>query len=113
LIVSDDDITGTFAFFRAFTDHRCDPALTPAQIGDTWLNYIIKDRTILWWGGIGISTEHTAWHRLASGVPAPESGSIARNGRTVAEQIGAQIFIDAWGLLNPGDPERAADFARR
>lgn len=113
LIVPDDDITGTFTFFRAFTDRGCDPALTPAQIGDTWLNYIIKDRTILWWGGIGISTEHTAWHRLASGVPAPESGSIARNGRTVAEQIGAQIFIDGWGLLNPGDPERAADFARR
>jgi ADP-ribosylglycohydrolase len=113
LIVADDDVTGTFTFFRAFTDNHCDAGLTPAQIGDAWLNYIIEGRTILWWGGIGISTEHTAWHRLASGVQAPESGSIARNGRTVAEQIGAQIFIDAWGLLNPGDPERAADFARR
>ena len=31
----------------------------------------------------------------------------------VAEQIGAQIFIDGWAMVCPGDPERAADFARR
>src|SRR5690606_5661944 len=30
-----------------------------------------------------------------------------------AEQIGAQIFIDAWAMLAPGDPEKAADWARR
>ena len=35
------------------------------------------------------------------------------NGKTVAEQIGSQIFIDGWGMIVPGDPERAADFARR
>lgn len=113
LVVTDDDITGTFTFFRALTDRGCAPGLTPAQIGETWLNYIVENRTILWWGGIGLSTEHTAWCRLASGVPAPESGSAARNGTVVSEQIGSQIFIDAWGLANPGDPERAADFARR
>jgi hypothetical protein len=28
--------------------------LTPAQIGQTWLNYIIERRTILWWGGWAI-----------------------------------------------------------
>ena len=113
LVVSDDDISGTFGFFRALTDRGCPPGLTSAQIGETWLNYIIENKTILWWGGIGFSTEHTAWCRLASGVSAPASGSIALNGSTVAEQIGSQIFIDAWGLANPGDPERAADFARR
>jgi hypothetical protein len=31
----------------------------------------------------------------------------------VAEQIGAQIFIDGWGMISPGDPEQAADLARR
>lgn len=113
LIVADDDITGTFTFFRALTDRGCPPGLTPAQIGETWLNYIVENRTILWWGGVGLSTEHTAWCRLSSGIPAPESGSAALNGTLVSEQIGAQIFIDAWGLANPGDPERAADFARR
>ena len=113
LVVTDDDITGTFTFFRALTDRGCPPALTPAQIGETWLNNIVESRTILWWGGVGLSTEHTAWCRLASGIAAPESGSAARNGTLVSEQIGAQIFIDAWGLANPGDPERASDFARR
>lgn len=113
LIVSDDDITGTFTFFRALTDRACDATLTAAQIGETWLNYIIENKTILWWGGIGLSTEHTAWCRLASGISAPASGSASLNGMTVAEQIGSQIFIDAWGLVNPGDPKRAADFAER
>ena len=44
---------------------------------------------------------------------APASGSIALNGQVVAEQIGAQIFIDGWGMIAPGDPEQAADLARR
>lgn len=114
LIVTDDDITGTFTFVRALADHGSDAErLTPADIGHTWLNYILPHRTILWWGGIGISTEHTAWHHLRSGVPAPRSGSIALNGTTVAEQIGAQIFIEGWGLLCPGDATLAASLAAR
>ena len=113
LVVTDDDVSGTFTFLRALPDHGNDPDLTPEQIGKTWLNYLIDRRTILWWGGIGNSTEHTAYLRLKSGVPAPASGSIALNGTTVAEQIGSQIFIDGWGMIVPGDPERAADFARR
>lgn len=113
LIVTDDDISGTFTFLRALPDYGNDPRLTPEQIGQTWLNYIIENRTILWWGGMGMSTEHTAYLRLKRGIKAPESGSAALNGRTVAEQIGAQIFIDGWGMICPGDPERAADFARR
>ncbi len=113
LIVADDDISGTFTFVRALEDYGYDPGLTSKQIGQTWLNYIIENRTILWWGGMGSSTEHTAFLRLKKGISAPESGSAALNTKIVAEQIGAQIFIDAWGLLNPNDPERAADFARR
>jgi ADP-ribosylglycohydrolase len=113
LVVTDDDVSGTFTFLRALPDHGNDPDLTPEQIGNTWLNYLIERRTILWWGGIGNSTEHTAYLRLKSGIPAPASGSIALNGKTVAEQIGSQIFIDGWGMIVPGDPERAADFARR
>jgi len=31
----------------------------------------------------------------------------------VAEQIGAQIFIDGWAMVAPGDPELAAELARR
>ena len=113
LIVTDDDISGTFTFVRALEDYGCDPDLTPAQIGQTWLNYLIENRTVLWWGGLGNSTEHTAYLRLRDGIPAPRSGSMATNGQVVAEQIGAQIFIDGWAMVCPGDPERAADFARR
>jgi ADP-ribosylglycohydrolase len=113
LIVTDDDISGTFTFIRALEDYEYDRNVTPAQIGQTWLNYLIEERTILWWGGLGNSTEHTAYLRLKHGHKAPESGSIGLNGRVVAEQIGAQIFIDGWAMVAPGDPAYAADLARR
>jgi ADP-ribosylglycohydrolase len=113
LIVSDDDISGTFSFLRAMPDYGNTLALTAAQIGQTWLNYLIEKQTILWWGGMGNSTEHTAYLRLKAGIQAPQSGSIALNGQVVAEQIGAQIFIDGWGMICPGDPAQAAELARR
>ena len=113
LISIDDDINGTFTFLRALQDYGYRRDLTPAQIGHTWLNYIIERRTILWWGGLGHSTEHTAYLRLKSGIEAPCSGSISENGKVVAEQIGAQIFVDGWAMVAPGDPGLAADLARR
>jgi ADP-ribosylglycohydrolase len=111
LIVTDDDITGTFTFLRALPDYDHQRDLTPAQIGQTWLNYLIERQTILWWGGMGNSTEHTAYVRLKHGITAPRSGSIALNGKVVAEQIGAQIFIDGWALVAPGNPTLAAELA--
>ena len=112
LIVPDDDISGTFIFFRALEDNGFPANISSESIGKTWLNYIIEDKTILWWGGLGRSTEHTAFLRLKEGVPAPASGSIALNGKAMAEQIGAEIFIDTWAMVNPGDPERAVTMAR-
>lgn len=113
LVVTDDDISGTFTFLRALPDYGNTLDLTPAQIGQSWLNYLIEKRTILWWGGMGNSTEHTAFMRLKHGIKAPESGSIALNGKVVAEQIGSQIFIDGWAMVSPGDPERAVALAGR
>ncbi|KPV49605.1 crystallin, partial [Kouleothrix aurantiaca] len=113
LIVTDDDITGTFTFLQALPDYGNSRALSAAQIGQSWLNYILENRTILWWGGLGKSTEHTAFLRLSAGIPAPRSGSIALNGSTIAEQIGAQIFIDGWAMVAPGDPALAAELAGR
>jgi ADP-ribosylglycohydrolase len=113
LIVTDDDISGTFTFLRALPDYGNPRDLTPAQIGQTWLNYLIERQTTLWWGGMGNSTEHTAYMRLKNGIAAPDSGSIATNGPIVAEQIGAQIFIDGWAMVAPGDPALAADLAKR
>ncbi len=112
LIVADDDISGTFAFFRAIADNGFKKDTTAEEFGKTWLNYIIENKTILWWGGLGRSTEHTAFLNLKNGIEAPMSGSIEVNGKTLAEQIGAQIFIDAIAMACPNDPELAVKLVR-
>ncbi|KAL7619398.1 hypothetical protein AAE478_009937 [Parahypoxylon ruwenzoriense] len=119
LVVTDDDVSGTFAFVRALEEHPLatyssgagGSPVSAEQIGKTWLNTVILRRSVFWWGGRGVSTEHTAYLNLQRGIPAPRSGAIATNGRTVAEQIGAQIFIDGWALVAPGKPELAAKLA--
>jgi ADP-ribosylglycohydrolase len=112
LVVTDDDVAGTFTFIRALEDYGIKADLSAEEIGKAWLNYIVEQRSILWWGGNGNSTEHTAWLNLKRGVAAPASGSIETNGQTVAEQIGAQIFIDGWALVAPRQPELAARLAK-
>jgi len=111
LVVTDDDIAGTFTFLRALSDYGNSKDISISQIGQTWLNYLIENRTIIWWGGLGTSTEHTAYLRLKNGIKAPQSGSISTNGKTVAEQIGAQIFIDGWAMVAPGEPDLASELA--
>jgi ADP-ribosylglycohydrolase len=113
LVVSDDDISGTLTFIRGLEDSGLYKDTPTEAFGDLWLNYLIEHQTVLWWGGMGRSTEHTAWLRLQAGYKAPQSGSIGLNGRVVAEQIGAQIFIDAFGMVAPGKPKMAAELARR
>lgn len=112
LIVADDDLSGTFAFFRAVEDWGFPPEISARQIGQTWLNYIMENKSILWWGGMGNSTEHTAFLRLKQGIPAPRSGSMELNGPVISQQIGAQIFMDAYAMMCPGDPERANRLVR-
>ncbi len=113
LLVTDDDIAGTFTFARAMGDHGDNPDISAAEIGESWLNYLIEERTILWWGGLGNSTEHTAYLRLKKGIEAPASGSAALNSKIVSEQIGAQIFIDGWAMVSPGNADQAARLAER
>ncbi|KAI0179656.1 ADP-ribosylation/Crystallin J1 [Hypoxylon sp. FL1284] len=113
LVVTDDDISGTFTFVRALEEHDASPGHIPssASVGKTWLNNIIDRKTIFWWGGNGVSTEHTAFLNLSRGIEAPHSGSIQKNGKTIAEQIGAQIFIDGFAMTAPGNPALAAELA--
>ena len=111
LVVTDDDISGTFTFVRALEDHGYPRDLSSYQVGRTWLNYTVEGRSIFWWGGLGNSAEHTAYLRLKAGIDAPHSGSSALNGKVISEQIGAQIFIDGFGLVAPGQPELAARLA--
>ncbi|KAI1503715.1 ADP-ribosylation/Crystallin J1 [Biscogniauxia marginata] len=111
MVVTDDDVSGTFTFVRALEEHGKQSDLSAEDIGKTWLNNVINRRTVFWWGGRGVSTEHTAYLNLKKGIKAPHSGSIQTNGKTVAEQIGAQIFIDGWALVAPGNPTLATKLA--
>ena len=112
LVVTDDDVSGTFVFVRALEEHGISPEISSEDIGKTWLNNVVEHRSIFWWGGNGISTEHTAYLNLKRGIPAPLSGAIETNGKTVAEQIGAQIFIDGWAMVAPGNPALAVKLAK-
>lgn len=108
LVVIDDDVSGTFTFVRALEEHAASADLSSEDVGKTWLNNVVEGRSIFWWGGNGISTEHTVFLNLKNGITAPASGSFKTNGRTLAEQIGAQIFIDGWAMVAPGNQALAA-----
>lgn len=113
---ADDDINGPLFFQRALDDSRCSKDITPEEMGKVWLNYIPYPNlpaVFLWFGGYGISTEHTAYINMINGIKPPMSGSIKQNGPAVAEQIGGEIFSDCWGLVAPGNPELAADLAEK
>ena len=113
LFAADDDTNGPLAMLMALRDFTHTQEITAREMGETLLNYAPYEHGFFWWGGYGMSTEHTAFINLWDGIEAPYSGSIAHNGAAVAEQIGGQIFIDTWGLIAPGDPELAADYARK
>ena len=108
---ADDDANGPVYFFRALRDSSQNGELTPEYVAKAWLNYAREGIGMFWWGGYGVSTEHTAYLNLLHGIPAPQSGSAATNGKLLSDQIGGQIFIDTWGLIWPGQPTKAADYA--
>ncbi|MNW37754.1 ADP-ribosylglycohydrolase [compost metagenome] len=107
---ADDDINGPVFFMRVLDDFDTGN-LTAREMAHTLRNYTGEGHGFFWWGGYGVSTEHTAYLNLKNGVPAPLSGSIEQNGKTTAEQIGGQIFSDCWGLVCPRNPGRAAELA--
>ncbi|MTI54629.1 MAG: ADP-ribosylglycohydrolase family protein [Geosporobacter ferrireducens] len=108
---ADDDVNGPVFFLRALYDDAKDRELAPEDVAKAWLNYTREGVGMFWWGGYGVSTEHTAYLNLKAGIPAPKSGSAATNGIIMAEQIGGQIFIDTWGLVFPGNVKKAAEYA--
>lgn len=108
-----DDDSNVPLFFLRTLEHCADAQNpTPQEVAHSLLNYAPYEHGFFWWGGYGVSTEHTAYLNLRAGIPAPRSGSTAQNGLTIAEQIGGQIFIDTWGLVAPGNPDLAAKFAQ-
>jgi len=111
LFKPDDDTAVPMVLIHALEDYG--PGVTAADMGETYLNYVADQRGTFWWGGYGISCEHTAYQNMLNGIPSPLSGSIALNGIVLAEQIGGQIFSDIWGLVAPNQPELAADYAAK
>lgn len=109
---ADDDTNGPLFYLRALEQVAPGERLTAQHVAQALLNFAPRLHGFFWWGGYGVSTEHTAYLNLYHGIPAPRSGSIVQNGATVAEQIGGQIFIDSWGLVSPGNPKQAARLAR-
>ncbi|MFY4777114.1 ADP-ribosylglycohydrolase family protein [Metabacillus sp. RGM 3146] len=110
---ADDDVNGPVFFIRALLDDAFGRELKPEDVGKAWQNYIRDGIGMIWWGGEAISTEHTAFLNLKKGMLPPLTGSSDTNGIILAEQIGGQIFIDTWGLLFPGNIEKAADYAEK
>lgn len=108
---ADDDVNGPVYFLRALDDGNYKEKLKPSDVAEAWLNYAREEIGMFWWGGYGVSTEHTAYLNLKNGINAPQSGSIEVNGKTRAEQIGGQIFIDTWGFVWPGNPVKASEYA--
>ncbi len=109
---ADDDSNGPVFFIRALEDCGALEDFSAQDVAEALLNYAPFEHGFFWWGGYGVSTEHTAYLNLRAGIPAPRSGSVEQNGSTMAEQIGGQIFIDPWGLVSPGNPEQAARLAK-
>lgn len=110
---ADDDSNGPLFFLRSVEDSKKGENIEAQDVAEALLNYAPFEHGFFWWGGYGISTEHTAYLNLRNGIKAPRSGSIEQNGSAAAEQIGGQIFIDTWGLVNPGNPDRAAKMAQQ
>ena len=109
---ADDDVNGPVYFLRALDDSDYEKGLTEEAVAEAWLNYAREEIGMFWWGGYGVSTEHTAYLNLKNGVSPKKSGSIEVNGKTRAEQIGGQIFIDTWGFIWPGNPKKASEYAK-
>ena len=94
LVVADDDISGTLTFIRALTDSGLYEKTPDEFFGKTWLNYLIPYKTILWWGNMSCSTEHTAYIRLKQGFSSPESGSMKLNGKEVADKYQPGTYVE-------------------
>jgi len=117
---ADDDANGPVYFVRPLLDAvekrgassgaagGTDPApiapIEPGDVAKAWLDYAREGAGMLWWGGYGKSTEHTAYLNLKNGSRAG-IGFHRAEWVVPAEQIGGQIFFDTWGLFGLEIPE--------
>lgn len=109
---ADDDTNGPFYFTRVLNQKPVEQ-ITPQDIADNMLNVIAEEHGFFWWGGPGISTEHTMFDHLKKGVSAYESGKCLLIGKELSEQIGGQIFSDGWAYVAYDNTDLAVSLAQK
>ena len=94
----DDDTTYQIIGLHALETYG--PDLSCTQIGAAWCEHLSSISTSL--------AEGLALERMRQGILPPESGE-----HPVGEAIGGQMKGEIWGLVCPGRPDLAAEYARR
>jgi len=98
-----DDTTLAFLGWHAAREHG--PSFTMSHIAQEWVNHLTD--ADLQGGGFG-KEFLDALTQLRTGRQPPINSGSPR-----AEWIAAQMRAEIWGMLAPGDPARAADYAAR
>ncbi|MCI6271940.1 MAG: ADP-ribosylglycohydrolase family protein [Erysipelotrichaceae bacterium] len=109
IFAADDDSNGPRFFVEALNDDASDNHLE--NMANSILNYVRQGDGFFWWGGIGVSTEHTAYDNLMKNMSYLKSGKASVNGDELSQQIGGQIFSDCWGYVSMGDASLASKLA--
>ena len=99
-MIEDDDINYTTIGFAIIKKYGSD--FTPADVAHFWLDTVPILHTC--------TAERVAYRNFVSNVLPPQSAEVRNPYR---EWIGAQIRADYFGYANPGNPKRAAAWARR
>jgi len=99
-MVEDDDINYTTSGFAILKRYGAD--FRPMDVASFWGDNLPVFHTC--------SAERAAYRNFASGILPPAS---ATHRNPYREWIGAQIRADYFGYSNPGNPERAAEWAWR
>ncbi|HOP54904.1 MAG TPA: ADP-ribosylglycohydrolase family protein [Bacillota bacterium] len=96
----DDDLNYTVIGLDIIKRHGHD--FTAVDVANTWMMHLPVFHTY--------TAERIAYKNFLNLISPPESGFYRNPYR---EWIGAQIRADFWGYVNPGNPERAAEYAYR
>ncbi len=99
-MVSDDDVNYTVIGHGIIEQFGA--AFTPADVGFYWMSHVPLTHTC--------TAERIAYRNLAMSMLPPASATYRNPYR---EWIGAQIRADYFGYANPGNPQRAAEWAWR
>ncbi len=99
-MVIDDDVNYTLIGFEVVRQFGAD--FEPQDVAYTWLTHLSLTQTC--------TAERVAYRNFLAGVIPPLSATTRNPYR---EWIGAQIRADYFGYANPGNPQRAAEWAWR